>query len=49
MLLGKPRHRVLWLLKVAAAGIGPYQAVANSDTPEARAQNRRIEIKLTIW
>lgn len=33
--------------RLAAAGFGQYQPVANGDTPEARAQNRRIELKLT--
>lgn len=33
--------------RLAAAGFGQYQPVAVGDTPEARAQNRRIELKLT--
>ncbi|MEZ5887021.1 MAG: peptidoglycan -binding protein [Paracoccaceae bacterium] len=33
--------------RLAAAGFGEYQPVAPGDTPEARAQNRRIELKLT--
>jgi chemotaxis protein MotB len=33
--------------RLAAAGFGEYQPVAQGDTPEARAQNRRIELKLT--
>ena len=33
--------------RLAAAGFGEYQPVAVGDTPEARAQNRRIELKLT--
>ncbi len=33
--------------RLAAAGFGQYQPVALGDTPEARAQNRRIELKLT--
>lgn len=33
--------------RLAAAGFGQYQPVAIGDTPEARAQNRRIELKLT--
>lgn len=33
--------------RLAAAGFGEYQPVATGDTPEARAQNRRIELKLT--
>lgn len=33
--------------RLAAAGFGQYQPVAPGDTPEARAQNRRIELKLT--
>ena len=33
--------------RLAAAGFGEYQPVAPGDSPEARAQNRRIELKLT--
>ncbi|WP_347312712.1 peptidoglycan -binding protein [Defluviimonas sp. SAOS-178_SWC] len=33
--------------RLAAAGFGEYRPVAEGDTPEARAQNRRIELKLT--
>ncbi|PTW51074.1 peptidoglycan -binding protein [Rhodovulum kholense] len=33
--------------RLAAAGFGQYQPVAAGDSPEARAQNRRIELKLT--
>lgn len=33
--------------RLAAAGFGQYQPVASGETPEARAQNRRIELKLT--
>lgn len=33
--------------RLAAAGFGQYQPVTTGDTPEARAQNRRIELKLT--
>jgi chemotaxis protein MotB len=33
--------------RLAAAGFGEYQPIAPGDTPEARAQNRRIELKLT--
>ena len=33
--------------RLAANGFGEYQPINNADTPEARAQNRRIEIKLT--
>ena len=33
--------------RLAAAGFGEYQPVAAGNTPEARAQNRRIELKLT--
>ncbi|MBN2907752.1 MAG: peptidoglycan -binding protein [Rhodobacteraceae bacterium] len=33
--------------RLAAAGFGEFQPVATGDTPEARAQNRRIELKLT--
>ena len=33
--------------RMAANGFGQFHPVNNADTPEARAQNRRIEIKLT--
>lgn len=33
--------------RLVAAGFGEYQPLAEGDTPEARAQNRRIEFKLT--
>ncbi len=33
--------------RLAAAGFGEYQPIAPGDTPEARATNRRIELKLT--
>lgn len=33
--------------RLAANGFGQYQPVNTDDTPEARAQNRRIELKLT--
>ena len=33
--------------RLVAAGFGEYQPIAAGDTPEARAQNRRIELKLT--
>ena len=33
--------------RLAANGFGQYQPVNPDDTPEARAQNRRIELKLT--
>ncbi len=33
--------------RLAATGFGEYQPVARGDSPEARAQNRRIELKLT--
>ena len=33
--------------RMAANGFGEFQPVNTDDTPEARAQNRRIEIKLT--
>ncbi|MCY1126118.1 peptidoglycan -binding protein [Frigidibacter sp. RF13] len=33
--------------RLAATGFGEYQPVADGDAPEARAQNRRIELKLT--
>jgi chemotaxis protein MotB len=33
--------------RMAATGFGEYRPVASGDTPEARAQNRRIELKLT--
>jgi len=39
--LGFPPNRM------AATGFGEYQPVATGDSPEARAQNRRIELKLT--
>jgi chemotaxis protein MotB len=33
--------------RLAATGFGEYRPVVTGDTPEARAQNRRIELKLT--
>ena len=33
--------------RLAANGFGEYQPISAEDTPEARAKNRRIEIKLT--
>jgi len=33
--------------RMAATGFGEYQPVASQDTAEGRAQNRRIELKLT--
>jgi chemotaxis protein MotB len=39
--LGIPPNRL------AANGFGQYQPVSDDDTPEARAQNRRIELKFT--
>ena len=33
--------------RLAANGFGEFQPVNAADTPEARAQNRRIELKLT--
>ena len=33
--------------RLVAAGFAEYQPIAEGDTPEARAQNRRIEFKLT--
>jgi chemotaxis protein MotB len=33
--------------RLAATGFGEYQPVAAGDSAEARAQNRRIELKLT--
>ncbi|WP_289040520.1 peptidoglycan -binding protein [uncultured Aliiroseovarius sp.] len=33
--------------RLAATGFGEYRPVTTADTPEARAQNRRIELKLT--
>ena len=33
--------------RLAANGFGQYQPVNPADTAEARAQNRRIELKLT--
>jgi chemotaxis protein MotB len=33
--------------RLAANGFGEFQPVAEGDSPEALAQNRRIELKLT--
>ncbi|MDR6816962.1 chemotaxis protein MotB [Neorhizobium sp. 2083] len=33
--------------RLVAAGFGEFQPIAPGDTPEARSQNRRIELKLT--
>ena len=33
--------------RLAATGFGEWQPIATGDTPDARAQNRRIELKLT--
>jgi chemotaxis protein MotB len=33
--------------RLVAAGFGEYQPIAEGDTPDARSQNRRIELKLT--
>ncbi|MDE1157787.1 MAG: peptidoglycan -binding protein [Neorhizobium sp.] len=33
--------------RLVAAGFGEYQPIAPGDTPETKAQNRRIELKLT--
>jgi chemotaxis protein MotB len=33
--------------RLVAAGFGQFQPLDPSDTPEARAKNRRIELKLT--
>jgi chemotaxis protein MotB len=33
--------------RLAATGFGEHRPVAEGDTPQARAQNRRIELKLT--
>lgn len=33
-------------VKLAAVSYGPYQPVVDDDTPEGRARNRRIEIRL---
>jgi chemotaxis protein MotB len=33
--------------RLAATGFGEFQPVADGDSPDARAQNRRIELKLT--
>ncbi|MBD9387107.1 peptidoglycan -binding protein [Agrobacterium sp. AGB01] len=33
--------------RLVAAGFGEYQPIAEGETPEARSQNRRIELKLT--
>ena len=34
--------------RLVAAGYGEYQPLVEGDTPEAYAQNRRIELKLTV-
>ena len=33
--------------RLAATGFGEFQPINSDDTPEARAQNRRIELKFT--
>jgi chemotaxis protein MotB len=33
--------------RLVAAGFGEFQPLDPADTPEARARNRRIELKLT--
>ncbi|MBP2557842.1 chemotaxis protein MotB [Neorhizobium galegae] len=33
--------------RLVAAGFGEFQPIAQGDTPDARSQNRRIELKLT--
>ncbi|MEO2037327.1 MAG: peptidoglycan-binding protein, partial [Martelella sp.] len=33
--------------RLVAAGFAEYQPIAEGNSPEARAQNRRIEFKLT--
>ena len=33
--------------RLSANGFGQYQPIANGNSPEARAQNRRIELKFT--
>ena len=33
--------------RLAATGFGEFRPVASGNSPEARAQNRRIELKLT--
>jgi len=33
--------------RLSANGFGEYQPINTADTPEARAQNRRIELKFT--
>jgi len=33
--------------RLAATGFGEFQPISNENTPEARARNRRIELKLT--
>jgi chemotaxis protein MotB len=40
-LLGIPPERL------SANGFGEHQPIDTADTPEARASNRRIELKLT--
>ncbi len=32
--------------RLSAVGFGPYRPLESNDTPEGRARNRRIEIKL---
>jgi len=32
---------------LSAVGYGPFRPVASNDTPEGKAENRRIEIVLT--
>ena len=34
-------------VRLSANGFGEYQPIDTADTPEARAKNRRIELKLT--
>ncbi len=39
-------HTALEAGKIYAAGCGEYNPVADNSTPEGRARNRRVEIKI---